>query len=135
MNLSGGDHLDLQFTVSYREVEELLAERGADVVVWSVFVATPERTKWLPEPERQRILVERHAGEAPPTQGGVGYRGLIRSPSMWGLAISQGCAVYSLYLYLSWLPDYLQTARGVVWSETLASFSSRRARLGYRKNM
>jgi ACS family glucarate transporter-like MFS transporter len=83
------------------------------VVVWSVFVATPERTKWLPEPERQRILAERHAGEAPPTQGGVGYRGLIRSPSMWGLAISQGCAVYSLYLYLSWLPDYLQTARGV----------------------
>ena len=32
---------------------------------------------------------------------------------MWELAISQGCAVYSLYLYLSWLPNYLQTARGV----------------------
>ena len=32
---------------------------------------------------------------------------------MWGLAISQGCAVYSLYLYLSWLPNYLQTARHV----------------------
>ena len=44
---------------------------------------------------------------------GIGYRGLIRSPSMWGLAISQGCAVYSLDLYLSWLPNYLQTARGV----------------------
>jgi hypothetical protein len=23
---------------------------------------------------------------------------------MWGLFISQGCLVYSLYLYLSWLP-------------------------------
>ena len=32
---------------------------------------------------------------------------------MWGLAISQGCLVYSLYLYLSWLPNYLQTARGL----------------------
>jgi cyanate permease len=32
---------------------------------------------------------------------------------MWGLAISQGCAVYSVYLYLSWLPNYLQTARGL----------------------
>ena len=45
--------------------------------------------------------------------GGVGYRGLLRSPSMWGLAISQGTAVYSVYLYLSWLPNYLQTARGL----------------------
>ena len=32
---------------------------------------------------------------------------------MWGLAISQGTAVYSVYLYLSWLPNYLQTARGL----------------------
>ncbi len=81
------------------------------VVVWSALVSSPERTSWIPEPERQRILAERHAGEAPPVHDGVGYRGLLRSPSMWGLAISQGCAVYSLYLYLSWLPDYLETAR------------------------
>ena len=81
------------------------------VAVWSIFVRTPEQTSWLPEPERQHILAERHAGDPQPTHGGVGYRGLIRSPSMWGLAISQGCAVYSLYLYLSWLPDYLETAR------------------------
>ncbi len=83
------------------------------VLVWSAVVTTPERTRWLPEAERRRILAERQAGDAPPAHGGVGYRGLIRCPSMWGLAISQGCAVYSLYLYLSWLPDYLQTARGV----------------------
>ena len=81
------------------------------VVAWSALVSTPERTGWIPEPERQRILTERHAGESPPAHDGVGYRGLLRSPSMWGLAISQGCAVYSLYLYLSWLPDYLETAR------------------------
>jgi MFS family permease len=83
------------------------------VVVWILFVSTPERTRWLPEAERRRILSERDASEVPPVAGGIGYRGLIRSPSMWGLAISQGCAVYSLYLYLSWLPSYLQTARGV----------------------
>ena len=82
------------------------------VVVWSVLVSTPEKTSWIPEPERQRILAERHAGEVLP-EGGVGYRGLLRSPSMWGLAISQGTAVYSVYLYLSWLPNYLQTARGL----------------------
>jgi MFS family permease len=83
------------------------------VAVWLVFVSTPERTPWLPEAERQRILAERHGNEPLVDEGAVGYRGLLRSPSMWGLAISQGCAVYSVYLYLSWLPNYLQTARGL----------------------
>jgi ACS family glucarate transporter-like MFS transporter len=32
---------------------------------------------------------------------------------MWGLFVSQGCLVYSLYLYLSWLPNYLQSQRGL----------------------
>ena len=83
------------------------------VAVWLAFVSTPERTRWLPDDERRRILAERHGGEPVAAHGGVGYRGLLRSPSMWGLAISQGCAVYSVYLYLSWLPNYLQTARGL----------------------
>jgi ACS family glucarate transporter-like MFS transporter len=81
------------------------------VAVWLALVSTPERTKWLPEPERRRILAERHAGASMAAHGGIGYRGLLRSPSMWGLAISQGCGVYTVYLYLSWLPNYLQTAR------------------------
>jgi MFS family permease len=83
------------------------------VAVWFAFVSTPEQTWWLPEAERRRILAERHGNEPPAEHGGVGYRGLLRSPSMWGLAISQGCAVYSVYLYLSWLPNYLQTVRGL----------------------
>jgi ACS family glucarate transporter-like MFS transporter len=82
------------------------------VGVWLAFVSTPEKTRWIPEPERRKILAERHGAEPAP-MGGVGYRGLLRSPSMWGLAISQGCAVYSVYLYLSWLPDYLQSVRGL----------------------
>src|SRR6202012_2442586 len=60
------------------------------VAVWLGFVSTPERTRWLPEPERRRILAERHGNEPLVDNGGVGYRGLLRSPSMWGLAISQG---------------------------------------------
>jgi MFS family permease len=83
------------------------------VAVWLSLVSTPEKTTWIPEPERQRILAERHGTEPVVDHGGVGYRGLLRSPSMWGLAISQGTAVYSVYLYLSWLPDYLQTERGL----------------------
>jgi ACS family glucarate transporter-like MFS transporter len=84
------------------------------VVIWLALVSTPERTRWLSEAERSKILAERHVTQAVmPAGPGVGYLELLRSPSMWGLAISQGCAVYSLYLYLSWLPDYLQTERHV----------------------
>ncbi len=61
----------------------------------------------------RRILGGRDAGIAPPSHTGVGYLGLIRCPAMWGLFISQGCLVYTVYLYMSWLPNYLQTARHV----------------------
>ncbi len=81
------------------------------VAIWRTLVSTPEETRWLPEPERQRILAERGGGLAAPDRGGVGYLGLIRAPAMWGLFISQGCMVYTVYLYLSWLPNYLQTQR------------------------
>lgn len=83
------------------------------VGVWLALVSTPEKTRWLPETERKFIQAERLGNEKMAEHDGVGYRGLLRSPSMWGLAISQGCAVYSVYLYLSWLPNYLQTARGM----------------------
>jgi MFS family permease len=75
------------------------------VVVWLSLVSSVEKTRWLPSAERERILAERNAG--------VGYLGLIRCPAMWGLFISQGCLVYTLYLYMSWLPNYLQTTRGI----------------------
>jgi MFS family permease len=83
------------------------------VAIWIALVSTPEKTKWLPDQERQRILAEREAGIEPPDHDGVGYLALLRCPAMWGLFVSQGCLVYSLYLYLSWLPNYLQTARGL----------------------
>jgi MFS family permease len=81
------------------------------VVVWVLCVSTPEKTRWLPEAERRMIRAERDAGIAPPDHGGVGYRGLARCPTMWGLFVSQGCLVYTVYLYMTWLPNYLQTAR------------------------
>jgi ACS family glucarate transporter-like MFS transporter len=81
------------------------------VLVWFALVSTPEKTRWLPEAERELILRERDAGIVPPSHSGGGYLGLIRCPAMWGLFISQGCLVYTGYLYVSWLPNYLQTAR------------------------
>jgi MFS family permease len=83
------------------------------VLVWLALVSTPEKTRWLPQVERDHILAGRDAGIEPPSHGGVGYLGLARCPAMWGLFISQGCLVYTAYLYISWLPNYLQTARHV----------------------
>jgi len=81
------------------------------VLVWLALVSTPEKTGWLPDAERRHILAEREPGPVPAPSEGGGYLALIRTPAMWGLFISQGCLVYSLYLYLTWLPNYLQTAR------------------------
>jgi ACS family glucarate transporter-like MFS transporter len=81
------------------------------VAVWLPLVSTPEKTGWLSPAERDHILAERDAGMTPPSHSGVGYLGLIRYPAMWGLFTSQGCLVYTGYLYISWLPNYLQTAR------------------------
>jgi MFS family permease len=40
-------------------------------------------------------------------------KGLLRSPSMWALALTQGCAGYTLYLFMTWLPSYLAATRGM----------------------
>lgn len=83
------------------------------VVIWVSLVSSMEKTRWLPQAEREQILASRDAGVPPPSHGGVGYLGLIRCPAMWGLFISQGCLVYTFYLYMAWLPNYLQTARHI----------------------
>ena len=76
------------------------------MLVWLALVSTPEKTRWLPQAEREHILAGRDAGIPPPSHAGIGYLGLIRCPAT-------GCLVYTVYLYMSWLPNYLQTARHV----------------------
>lgn len=41
----------------------------------------------------------------------TGFRILLSSVSMWGLFLTQGACVYSHYLFLTWLPSYLQATR------------------------
>lgn len=40
-----------------------------------------------------------------------GLARLWRSTSMWGLFLTQGACVYTHYLFLTWMPSYLQTTR------------------------
>jgi MFS family permease len=76
---------------------------------WLIWYRNPEQARFLDETERQLILRERDAGSGEP--GGGSFARLLRSRSMWAVAVAQGCAVYTQILFLTWLPSYLATAK------------------------
>jgi ACS family glucarate transporter-like MFS transporter len=83
------------------------------VAVWLPVYRSPDRARWLGDTERAMILCER---DVSPTEPGtsVGYRGLLlTTPTMWGLALTQGCINYTAYFFLAWLPSFLQAAYGL----------------------
>jgi len=85
------------------------------LAAWLLWFDQPERVRWLGEKERAKILRERgadsHALQRRTGSGRIVQ--LLRTRTMWGLALSEGCAVYTQYLFLTWLPSYLQTTRGL----------------------
>lgn len=82
------------------------------LAAWLIWFNKPEKVIWLQPEERQKILSERNAGESIAATGSVtSLRNLLRARSVWGLALTQGCAVYTQYLFLTWLPSYLQATR------------------------
>ena len=91
------------------------------LLCWLTWFSPPEDATWLGEEERQKILNERGAkkvdfdASAPKT----GLMGLLRQgPALWGLALTQGCNVYSQYLFLTWMPSYLQATKGLTIAKT-----------------
>ena len=83
------------------------------VVVWLAFDRAPEHAAWLTEPERRKILGEREIGEPAPAGPPARIADLLHSPAMWGVALTQGGLGYNIYLFLSWMPNYLETAKHV----------------------
>lgn len=85
------------------------------LLAWLIWFRKPEEASWLSAEERALILRERDGGakEASTDGASVGLRGLLGSTSMLGLMLTQGCAVYTQYFFLTWLPNYLQTERGM----------------------
>lgn len=86
------------------------------LLIWLKVFRTPKETKWLAEEERKYILSNRdeHSSQAAEnqTQDKKGLlKTLLSQKSVWGLAITQGCAVYTQYLFLTWLPSYLVQER------------------------
>lgn len=90
---------------------------GAGIVfgiVWFVLFNVPEKTKWLSDKERRMILAEReNSSDLGTLRPQMTVRLLLRTRTMWGLMLTQGCAVYTNYLFLSFLPLYLVTERGL----------------------
>lgn len=78
------------------------------VTIWFLFIRDPRQAKWLPEDERNYVLQQREA-KAAAQSGGADIWGLLRSQSLWALALAQGGFVYEAYMLLSWLPNFLQT--------------------------
>lgn len=83
------------------------------LAVWLVLYRKPEHATFIDEAERLTILRERDASVDALSQAGrpSGVATLLRSQTMWGLALTQGCGVYTQYLFLTWLPNYLQTTK------------------------
>ncbi len=85
------------------------------LAIWWLVFDRPERVRWLTEPERNKILAERD-GEvvtAPTPQGASSLARLLSLRPVWGLFLTQGCMVYGGYMLLTWLPSYLQQAKGL----------------------
>lgn len=84
------------------------------LAAWWIWYAEPERASWLSSNERRTILAGRDGdtrsdGSEPTPPSSLRY--LLSQTSVWGLVITQACLVYTAYLFLTWLPTYLQSTR------------------------
>lgn len=82
------------------------------LVAWLLAFDKPERAGWLRATEREKILSERNVGETA-TGSATPLLHLLTLRSVWGLFLTQGCEVYGGYMLLTWLPTYLQSAKGL----------------------
>lgn len=88
------------------------------LMAWLRWYDAPEAVGWLDEAERALILAGRQAPAAARPLPAHGLRELLRTPTLWGLALTQGCNVYTQYLFLTWLPSYLQATRHLSIAKT-----------------
>ncbi|WP_280833452.1 MFS transporter [Mycolicibacterium frederiksbergense] len=84
-------------------------------IVWMLIYNTPEKARWLDSTEREYIIRERVDPESAKqmySAAPLTIPQLLRKRTMWSLLISHGCAAYTNYLFLSFMPLYLQEERG-----------------------
>jgi MFS family permease len=83
------------------------------LLAWIVVFDHPERVRWLGAAERAMILRQRDGTPQAATGTGSSLRYLLRQRSVWGLFLTQGTEVYGGYMLITWLPSYLEQAKGL----------------------
>jgi MFS family permease len=83
------------------------------LLAWVLVFDQPERARWLGATERRKILRERDGAPDAAVAAGSSLGYLLRQRSVWGLFFTQGTEVYGGYMLLTWLPSYLQQAKGL----------------------
>jgi MFS family permease len=83
------------------------------LLAWVLIFDQPDRVRWLSTTERQKILRERDGGRDTAEVAASSLAYLLRQRSVWGLFLTQGTEVYGGYMLLTWLPSYLQQAKGL----------------------
>jgi len=89
------------------------------LIFWHKFFYNPKECSWLPPEERDYILANNGGAETAeaPVKKQFSFKSLsvvgrlLSQKTMWGLAVAQGCIIYTLYLFLTWLPSYLVLAK------------------------
>ncbi len=84
------------------------------LAAWMLWYDTPEKVSWLGQTEREKILDERDGDNKPAVAPlPVSFLDLLKCRSQWGVTLTQSCIVYTQYLFLTWLPGYLQQTKGL----------------------
>jgi MFS transporter, ACS family, hexuronate transporter len=82
------------------------------LALWLIFFRTPSQHPWITEKERAHIL----DGAAPATAGAPvwrpGWGRLLRIRQTWAIVMGRFITDPIWWLYIFWLPAYLQEARG-----------------------
>ena len=92
---------------------------GAIGFVWLIFWLkyfrnNPQDCTGVSPEERQYIKENTDPvnPSAKPIDSGLILR-LLKTKTMWGLMLSEGCIMYTQYLILTWLPSYLMSVKGM----------------------
>ena len=85
------------------------------LAAWVKWYRHPSQASWLGAAELREITADADVGSAgdAAARPALGFRGLARSRTMWAIGLAHGCAVYATYFFLTWLPSYLQAAKGL----------------------
>lgn len=85
------------------------------LAAWVKWYRHPSQASWLSAAELREITADADVGSAgiAAARPALGFRGLARSRTMWAIGLAHGCAVYATYFFLTWLPSYLQAAKGL----------------------